>query len=130
MVRLWVSEEEEGNGVLYHNRKECAHVISSPPLRNPGIIIRTDEQPVTRMNTLIICTLRRSPPLGISSSPKITLPKTIARFLASILFLSLLATTRERCSRMAFKVAWCTGGSRRILERKSKKLFDRCSSTV
>ena len=37
MVRLWALEEEEGNAVPHHSRKECAHVISSPPLRNPGI---------------------------------------------------------------------------------------------
>lgn len=37
MVRLWASEEEEGNAVLHRSRRECAHVILSPPLKNPDI---------------------------------------------------------------------------------------------
>lgn len=37
MVRLSASEEEEGNAILHRSRKEWAHVISSPPLRSPGV---------------------------------------------------------------------------------------------
>lgn len=66
--------------------------------------------------------------MGISSSPKITLPNTMATFLGSILFLSLWVTTRFRCSMRAFSVAWWTGGSRRIFDRRSTKLFASCST--
>ena len=39
--------------------------------------------------TFHVCTLRRSPLFEMSSSPKMTVPNTIARFFASILFFSL-----------------------------------------
>ena len=51
------------------------------------------------------CTLSRSPLFGMSSSPKMTDPNTIARFFASILFFSLRDATLARCSTIAFRVA-------------------------
>lgn len=57
-----------------------------------------------------------------------TLPNTIATFFASILLFSLKDTTRARCSTIAFRVAWCTGGNLRILDLSSMKLFDLCST--
>ncbi len=51
------------------------------------------------------CMPRMSAPLGISSSPKITEPNTMARFLGSILFLSELEATLARCSTRARRVA-------------------------
>ena len=76
------------------------------------------------------CTLNKSPSLGKLSSPKITLPKTIAKFFESILFLSLFAATRARCSTIALSVAWCTWGNLRIFDLNNWKLFEMCSSKV
>ena len=80
--------------------------------------------------TFHACIVSKSPPLGISSSPKITDPNTMARFLGSILFLSECEATRARCSTNAFRVAWWIGGNRRIFERRTAKLFAMCSSTL
>ena len=68
-------------------------------------------------------------PWGVSSSPKIS-PDKIARFFSFILFFSLEAATRDKCSSRALSVARWTGGSLRILDLSSIKLLDWCSAAV
>jgi hypothetical protein len=69
-----------------------------------------------------------SPPCGRSSSPKMTVPKTIARFFASILFLVARAATWDKCSTRALSEYRCMGDSRRIFDLRTTKLLEAWSS--